>query len=318
MPGRLLSLGSISADFEMRVDRPPGEVETLPARDLLRAGGGKAANVAVLAQRLGCRAQLIGCVGDDDLAGQALDGPRAAGVDIAGVRRTRGHATGLSIVLVPPDGRKHIVATSGANMACREADIHAFVQAVSAADRGDALVVDWEITALAASRAVAAARDSGLRIVVDPSYPDAIDPADLRHVTAIAPNQSEAMILAGLGPGGADALEAAAQAIARMGPQTVCIKLDDGGCLAWHEGAAWHQASAPVDVLDATGAGDAFTGALAVALLEGRPPLDAVAFAVAAAELSVLTYGAQPSYPTRAALEDRLRTVHRTVSRWRG
>jgi ribokinase len=316
MPGRLISLGSISADFQVRVGERPGAVETLAARDLLRAGGGKAANVALAARRLGCEAVLLGCVGDDDLAAQALHGPRDAGADIGAVRRVRGQPTGLCMVLVPPDGKKTIVATSGANMAFGEDDVEAVQSAVRHCGPEDVLVVDWEISAAAASAATAGARERGMRIVIDPSYPGALQPGDLHGAAAVVPNESEALALAGIRGGGAEAIESAAREIERMGAKVVCVKLDDGGCLLLHEGSAWHQRAAPMDAADTTGAGDAVTAALAVALLEGRPPLQAAAFAVAAGELAVATYGAQPSYATRERLGRRLREARRTLTRW--
>jgi ribokinase len=110
----IVSIGSINADFVVRVDASPAGSGSQLARDLLRTSGGKAANVAVLAQRLGTPARLIGCVGDDDLAAQALAGPVAAGVDTTGVRRAPG-PTGYSSVMVPPDGAKTIVLATNAN-----------------------------------------------------------------------------------------------------------------------------------------------------------------------------------------------------------
>jgi ribokinase len=110
----ILSAGSINADFEVRVDARPEPAKTSLARDLLAASGGKAANVAVIARRLGVPARLVGCVGDDERADQALAGPVASGVDATGVRRT-GAPTAVSTITVTPDGEKTIVLAPGAN-----------------------------------------------------------------------------------------------------------------------------------------------------------------------------------------------------------
>jgi ribokinase len=316
MARQLLSLGSINADFHLRIARPLGSQALLLAHDFARLPGGKAANVALLAQRLGHAARLFGRVGDDDLAGQALEPLRDAGVDTAGVRCRRGSGTGLAIVVVPPDGRKQIVLAARANLDFDEADIEGIERGIAGADSNAVLVANYEVAPRAVSRAIAAAHARAMRVVVDPSLPQAVVKDDLRHVAALTPNESEARALAGIAEPGPRALEAVARTLASFGPPLVCIKLDAGGCLLLHEGSAWHQYAAPAEAIDTTGAGDAFTGALAVALLEGRPPLQAVAFAVAASEIAVGGWGAQPSYPDRRRLDARLRTLPRRIERW--
>ena len=301
----LLSLGSINADFQVRVAETPGRSTMLAAHDLTRLSGGKAANVALFARRLGHASALLGRVGDDDLAEQALRPLRRAGVDLAGVRRGRG-ATGVAMVLVPPDGRKHIAAAGEANRGYDADDIAALVARVDAAPPGSVLAADYEISPPAVSRAIARAHARGLRVVVDPSFPDRVPREDLRAVDALTPNTREALALAGLGGDDASAIGAAARALEALGPSTVCIKLDEGGCLVRHAGRSWCQRAAPVEVVDTTGAGDAFTAAFAIALLEGRAVEEAVRRAVAASELAVMAWGAQPSYPDRARWEARL------------
>jgi ribokinase len=312
----LLSLGSVNADFQVRVAETPGRSSMLSARDLTRLSGGKAANVALFARRLGHPSALLGRVGDDDLAEQALGPLRAAGVDLAGVRRGRG-ATGVAMVLVPPDGRKHIAAAGEANRGYDDADIAALLARIDAAPPGSVLAADYEISPRAVSRAVARARARGLRVVVDPSFPDQVPREDLRAVDALTPNTREALALAGIGGEDEAAIGAAARALAALGPSTVCIKLDAGGCLVRHGGRSWHQRAAPVEVVDATGAGDAFTAAFAIALLEGRAVEEAVRRAVAASELAVMAWGAQPSYPDRARWEARL-ALPRESGPWAG
>jgi len=316
MPRSLLSLGSINADFQVRVDEAPGRAEWLAGRDLRRLCGGKAANVAVQARRLGHEARLFGRIGDDDLAEQVLGPLRASGVDLRGVRRRHGDGTSVAMVIVPPDGRKRIVAANRANLDFDEADIEAVERGIAAAEAGSVLVVDYEITPRAVSRAIAAARERGLRVVIDPSLPGAVDRTDLARATALTPNESEALALTGIKGNGPDAILDAAHALARRGPSLVCIKLDDGGCLLLHEKSAWHQRAAPVEVVDTTGAGDAFTAAFAVALLEEQPPLQSAAFAVAASEIAVGGYGAQTAYPDRERLEVQLRSARRSLTRW--
>ena len=301
----LLSIGSINPDFQLRVAAAPERGAMSSGRDLVRLPGGKAANVALFARRLGQPSLLLGRVGDDDLAEQALGPLRAAGVGLDGVRRGSG-ATGVAFVMVPPDGRKQIVAAGGANQGLDDADVAALVACVEAAPQGSVLVADYEIVPHAVSRAVRAAHARGLRVVVDPSFPDRVVREDLRGIEALTPNAHEARVLAGVdGEDEAD-LARAARALAALGPRTVCIKLEGGGCLVRHGGQAWRQQAAPVEVVDATGAGDAFAAAFALALIEGRDAREAARRGVAASEIAVSAWGAQPSYPERDAWEARL------------
>jgi ribokinase len=282
----LLSLGSINADFQVRVGEALGTSEVLVGDDLRRLGGGKAANVALLAQRLGCRVQLLGRVGNDDLAEQALAPLGAAGIDLGGVCRGHG-GTAVSMIVVPPSGKKHLVLAGEANLGYDAADIAALEERIGTAAPGSILVADYEITVQAASRGVAAARARGLRVVIDPSFPVRVPPEDLRLAYALTPNAAEARALLAGSHAGDDPLESAARALAAEGPEVVCIKLENGGCLFWHEGRAWHLGAALVEVVDTAGAGDAITGPFAPAHLRGESPANSARRAVAASEVAV-------------------------------
>ncbi len=299
----LLSLGSINADFQARVDAAPGSAETLSAHDFVRLSGGKAANRAYLARRLGHPARLLGRVGNDELANQALDPLRRAGVDLAAVSTALDCATAVSMIAVGPDGKKAIVLAGNANDRWTEGAAAALADDLAAASPGSVLAADCEIPAAVVARAAQAACQRRLRLVIDPSFPDRADRAVLAMATALAPNADEAAALTGIPARDAAGAAAAADALAALGPPLVCVKLADGGCLAAHGGQRTIIPPLPVDVVDSTGAGDAFTGALAVALLEGQPPLQAAAFATAAAHHAVTGYGSQPSYPARPQIE---------------
>lgn len=299
----VLSLGSVNADFQMRVRQPLEAGKTLMGSDFVRLGGGKAANVAVLARRLGVPAGVLGRVGDDDLRDQALAPLRAAGVDIGHVTTAAGRSTAVSMITVPPDGKKSIVLAGNANDAWDEAAARDAVSAIGHAPDGSVLVADYEVPALIVERAVDAARARGLCVVIDPSFADRADTGVLARASAITPNAKEAGHLTDVE---VDGLEAAAEAAGRltgMGIAMVCLKLADGGCLLVHEGRMTVVPSLPASVVDTTGAGDAFTGALAVALLERRPAVEAACHATAASHVAVETYGSQPSYPTRDRID---------------
>ncbi|GAA4330660.1 ribokinase [Pigmentiphaga soli] len=301
----IASLGSINADFQVRVPRPLEAGTTLIATDFLPQGGGKAANVAFLARRLGAAATLIGRVGSDALGEQAMAPLRGQGIDLSHVSRAQ-EPTAVSMIAVPPGGKKGIVLANNANDCWDDAAVADAVAAIEALDPGSVLVADYEIPPALVERAVEAAGRRGVRVVIDPSPPERADAAVLARAHAIAPDAAEASVLSGVSVKDEDSAAAAAGGLAALGIPIVCIKLADGGCLLAHGGRSTLIPAEPVTAVDATGAGDAFTGALAVALLEGRDPLAAACFAVAASTCAVTGYGSQPAYPDRAGVEARM------------
>ena len=307
---RVLSLGSINADFQVRTERRPQPSETLIASDFLRLGGGKAANVAFLACKLDVPASLFGHVGDDDLAEQALAPLRAIGVDLAGVRRIGGAHTGMAMITVPPDGKKGIVLAPNANDAWGEPDAAEVERAVREAAPGSVLVADCEVPGFVVERALRAARQRGITTILDPSPAERVSDALLRLADVVSPNAGEAGALTGIDCGDTAAARKAGERLRERGAGIACVKLPDGGCVLVGEALFACVAAVPVDVCDSTGAGDAFAGALAVACLERRSWGEALRFAVAASHVAVTGYGSQPAFPDRAALkrmEQRLR-----------
>ncbi|NJC71206.1 ribokinase [Planosporangium thailandense] len=315
--GTVLAVGSINADFEMRVPQPPRPGRTHLGTDLLRTSGGKAANVAVLAARLGVHARLFGCVGDDDLAGQALAGPRAASVDVTGVQVAAG-PTALSTIVVPPDGDKIIVLVPGANDAPAEPGAARLVAAVRETGAPRVLVADLEVAAGWIRPALAAARQAGVPTVLDPSPADRLTDDLLPLVDHVTPNADEAGQLTGVAVRSADDAAVAAARLRERGVGAAYVRMSHGGCVV-ADATGTRVVTAPDDipVVDATGAGDAFTGALGVAVLHGLPPPAAAMIAVAASSCAVGGYGSQESYPTRAALAAMARRVRRASARER-
>ncbi len=299
----ILSLGSINADFQVRTPRPLAAGETLLATDFVRLGGGKAANVAFLAHRLGHRAMLLGRVGDDDLREQALGPLRRAGLCLDGVSVAAGTATAVSMIAVAPDAKKSIVLASNANDAWDEGAVRHMLALVEAAPEHSVLAADVEIPQAVASRAVMAAHKRGLRVLLDPAPTSRVEREMLEHCAAICPDAREAAELTGLETGDTEGAARAATALADLGVALACVKLEDGGCVFRCGEQVIHIPPVPVRVVDSTGAGDAFAGALAVALLEDQAPLSAVLFATAASHLAVTRYGSQEAYPTRAEID---------------
>lgn len=298
----VISLGSVNADFQVRVNRRPDLSETLMAEDFLQLSGGKAANVAYLARKLGIAAWLIARVGDDALAEQALQPLQDMGIDLRHVHAVAGKPTGVSMITVPPDGKKGIVLAGNANNEWSENDVAAVNQAIADAPSGSVLAVDYEVSPFIVQCAIATANERGIPVILDPSPADRVDPKILPQINYIAPNAGEAKKLTGVEIDSVDQAVEAAHYLLNQGVKNVCMKLKDGGCVLVNREMKFHVPSIPVEVVDTTGAGDAFTGGLAVAVLEGRSLQDAACFATAASHAAVTNYGSQPAYPDRAEL----------------
>lgn len=310
----LISLGSINADFQVRLDEPPGSRETLLAHDFSRFAGGKAANVAYLGACFGHNSHLLGCIGDDGLAEQTLGAVKEAGANVDRVYTVGGQATGVSMIMVPPDGKKHIVLATNANDHWPEAAIQQAVDAIVSAELPACLVVDYEVPAAVVRRAVDAARERDIPVILDPSFPDRVDSKLLSSFHALTPNPDEAGGLVGVQVKSLeDAARVARQVRDDLGVEVVCIKLGDGGCMLAAPDTLVHVPADDVDVVDSTGAGDAFTGVFAIALLEGEAPRTAAAWGVAAANHAVTGYGSQPAYPDREQLRRRAEGILQRV-----
>ena len=301
--GIILSLGSINADFQVRVDQPLGSTTTLLAHDYIRLSGGKAANVAYLADCLGVSATVMARVGDDVLQEQALRSLQDTNVDISRVRTVPDCATAFSVIMVPPDGEKNIVLASNANDAWQPDEQEEVRQTIRDAPDGSVLVVDYEIPPFVVEAAIRAAHERGLPVILDPSPPDRVDHDLLRYVDYIVPDIAETEGLTGISANSVEEATRAARQLVSKGVRTAIVKLGEGGCVAATRETVVHVPTVSVDVVDTTGAGDAFAGALAVAVLEQRSWREAVRFATAAATASTTGYGSQPAYPSRERIQ---------------
>lgn len=262
-------VGSVNLDLVARVARLPGPGETLAAAGLARVPGGKGANQALAARRLGAQVTLIAAVGADPAAGEALALLRAAGVDLDGVREHPDLPTGHALVTVDQAGETTIVVAAGANDAVT----------VPEAIEADAVLTVLEVPDAAVAASAAAAR--GMFVLnAAPARP--VDPAVLARTDLVVVNRAEFAELDGLDVAGA-----------------VAVTLGGEGAQLRRGGRVVAQAAAPpTTVVDGTGAGDCFTAALTVALLAGRPDADALRYACAAGALAVSRAGAQPAMPT--------------------
>ena len=301
--GIILSLGSINADFQVRTDQPVGSTTTLLAHDFRRLSGGKAANVAYLANRLGVPVTLMARVGDDVLQEQALASLRDTGINMQGVKTVADCATAFSVIMVPPDGKKSIVLASNANDRWSPDDQDKVQNIIEKAPPGSVLVVDYEISSFIVEHAIKTAHKRGLPVILDPAPPDRADQDLFACVDYLIPDISETEGLTGIQANSVEEATRAAQQLVGQGAKMAIVKLGEGGCVAVNTEQAIYVPPLEVAVVDTTGAGDAFAGALAVAVWEQRPLSEAACFASAAATVATTTYGSQPAYPSREQIQ---------------
>jgi ribokinase len=293
-------VGSINMDLVWRAPRLAVPGETVLDAEFATFHGGKGANQAVAAARLGAEVHLVGRVGDDGFGRRLLAGLEENGVRTGAVNVTRGAASGTAAILVGEGGENSIVVAPGANGLLSPADIDAAERLI----RGAAvLVAQLEVPLAAVRRALEVARRHGVFTILDPApVPARGLPRALLRFDVIAPNAVEAAALlrarSRRGPA------AVARALLGLGPRMVALKLGARGAVHAAAGAAPERVPAfHVKAADTTAAGDAFTGALATAMSEGMPLPRAVHFACAAGALAATKHGAQPSLPGRRAVE---------------
>jgi ribokinase len=301
-PPHIVVVGSINMDLVARVPRLPRPGETVHGSEFMQAPGGKGANQAVAAALLGADVTLFGRVGDDVYGKQlvaALDRP---GVRTGQVQTTSSCPSGLALISVEDSGQNAITVIGGANLRLTPDDVRAREAVIRDAD---ALLVQLEVPLETVVAAVEIARQHGVMTILDPApAPAAQLPDQLYAVDLISPNQSEAEALTGIAVVTIDDAARAAMALHRRGVRHVVIKLGERGAFASKiRGNAIHIPAPQVNVVDTTAAGDAFTAALAVALVEDRSLGDATRFACAAGSLATTRPGAQGAMPTRAEVE---------------
>jgi ribokinase len=300
MTARVTIVGSLNMDLIARVPRIPETGETIIGGDFHTAPGGKGANQAVAATRLGARVSMVGRVGCDAFAESLLNNLTAAGVDHSYVIQDPEAATGVALIAVDDAGQNSIVVVSGANMRLSPADVDGAEATIASAD---ALLLQLESPLGTVIRAAEVARAHGVKVILNPAPARSLPAALMSLVDVLIPNESETALLTGLPVGDQAQAEAAAATLRGMGVGTVILTLGERGALLAQARAIELVPAFEVTPVDTTGAGDAFVGGFAVALAEGRSPAEAARWGNAAGAVATTRLGAQPSMPTRQAVE---------------
>lgn len=307
----IIVFGSLNMDLVAQVPRLPMAGETLLGTGFTTVPGGKGANQAVAAARLGAATSMVGRVGDDGFGAILCASLRQAGVNTDMVLVDAG-PSGVALINVDGTGENQIVVVPGANGHGDETDGLRLPLPVTSPDRSQPLespeshilLMQFEVPLVAVQAAAARAKAHGVRVIVDPAPARSDLPPDFYGlVDILTPNQTEASQLTGLAVQNVTTAQAAAQVLRQRGTATVIVKLGRQGAVVASPSEVFHVPAFPVPVVDTVAAGDAFNGGLAVALEEGKPLRQAVEWASAVAALSVMQAGAQPSMPTRPQVE---------------
>ncbi|HWQ46004.1 MAG TPA: ribokinase [Longilinea sp.] len=296
----IVVLGSLNMDLIVRMDHLPAPGETVLGGDLVTALGGKGANQAVAAARLGGQVSMVGRVGMDAYGHAQRSALEAAGIDTQWLLTDPGALTGVAFILLDKNGQNSIVVSPGANQRMLANDVAAIKPAL---EHADCLVMQLETPLETVTAAAALAAQMGVKVILNPAPAQGLPKDLLCHVDTLILNETEAALLTGMPVEGDAAAHAAGKQLLSKGPRCVALTLGGRGAYwitAQHSGFVQ---AYTVEVVDTTAAGDAFVGAMAVALAEEWEQDLATHFACAAGAIAVTRLGAQPSLPTLAEVK---------------
>ncbi len=301
---KITVIGSSNTDMIIKVPRLPVAGETVLGGNFTTALGGKGANQAVAAARVGGDVTFIGRLGHDVFGEQALKGLKEDGIDISHTVKDPLVPTGVAQIVVDEEGKNLIAVAPGANQNLCEQDI---VNAGKAILASDIVLIQLEIPIQTVRFAARLAFQNNIRVILNPAPAHPLDDELLGYISVLTPNKLEAESLTGISITDERSVELAGRILLEHGLARVIITLGSKGAMVIDNGGAEHVPSFRTSSVDTTAAGDAFNGALAVALAEGKNFYESVRFGNAAAAISVTKLGAQPSIPRREEVMELLR-----------
>ena len=297
----ILVVGSINMDLVIKTPRVPAPGENVFGKDFQTIPGGKGANQAVGVARLGCRTLLAGRVGKDNFGDSLLASLRDVGVDTTHVERDAEVSTGIALIMIDQKGENSIVIATGANGRFSRESVGKLTEAIRSVDL---VLLQLELPLDAVAEVVEIARKLGKSVVLDAGPPCTEPRPSFFNVTILTPNEAEAEALSGQSINDLASVREVARYLLNKGPEAVVLKLGGEGAFLVTANREEFFPAYKVDVVDTTAAGDAFSAALSVAIINGKTLEGAVRFANAAGALAVTKLGAQPSLPGRDELEE--------------
>ncbi|OYP99288.1 ribokinase [Pseudomonas mandelii] len=295
MPAKVVVIGSLNMDLVTRASRLPRAGETLIGQSFATVSGGKGANQAVAAARLGAQVSMVGCVGSDAYGEELRGALLAEQIDCQAVSSVDG-SSGVALIVVDDSSQNAIVIVAGANGALTPQVIDRFDAVLQAAD---VIICQLEVPDATVGHALKRGRELGKIVILNPAPASRPLPADwYASIDYLIPNESEASALSGLSVDSLSSAETAATRLIALGAGKVIITLGAQGSM-FANGTGFEHFPAPkVKAVDTTAAGDTFVGGFAAALASGKTEAEAIRFGQVAAALSVTRAGAQPSIPT--------------------
>jgi ribokinase len=300
MAGKIFVMGSSNTDMVVKAEKFPLPGETIMGGTFFMNPGGKGANQAVAAARLGGEVTFLAKIGKDIFGNQALQQFQQEGIDTQYMVTDPEKPSGVALITVDAKGENNIVVAPGANAALMPSDLE---PARRALQQSEILLMQLEIPLDTVAAAARIAADLGIKVILNPAPARSLPAEILQGLYLITPNESEAETLTGIAISNLATAEIAAEKLRQKGVANVVITLGAQGALVFTAETVQHVPAPAVTPIDTTAAGDVFNGALAVALAEGQNLVQAVTFANQAAAFSVTKLGAQASAPTREDLQ---------------
>ncbi|MEL7655711.1 MAG: ribokinase [Bacillota bacterium] len=294
-------VGSLNMDLVIFTDKIPRPGETVLGKNFKQIPGGKGANQADAATKLGASVNMIGCVGDDSFGAQLKASLKADGVNVDHVLVKPDIATGVAIILVEASGDNCITVASGANYSITD---HNISQAESVITSSDIILLQLEIPMDIVKLTILTAKSAGKKVILNPAPAAELDEEILKNTDILTPNESELELLSGHKTDTMDHLKAAGAIILNKGVKELVITLGSRGCLHMTKETATHYNAYKVNAVDTTAAGDSFNAGLAVSLSEGKTIEESIEFAMKVGALTVTKEGAQTSLPLLREVED--------------
>ncbi|WP_236337306.1 ribokinase [Paenibacillus auburnensis] len=300
----IVIIGSLNMDMVVRTSRAPEAGETLFGQAFALSPGGKGANQAVAAARLGAEVTMIGRVGKDGFGRELLEVMRQEGVHTEYIGQSETQATGVASIVVDEEGENRIIVVPGANLEMGREDIAALAPVISQAEM---VVMQLETDLPMCEQAASIAYSNGIPVILNPAPARALNDELLQHVAYLTPNETEAGILAGMAVNSIADAGQAARVLLQKGVENVIVTLGAKGALIVNDAGSLHIPGFPVQAVDTVAAGDSFNGALAYQLTSGKTLAEAVRFANSVGALAVGKHGAIPSLPQLAEVEQFLK-----------
>lgn len=304
MQAKVVIVGSLNMDLVTRAPRLPRAGETLAGQSFVTVPGGKGANQAVAAARLGASVAsvaMVGCVGDDAYGEQLRTALLAEGIDCQAVTPVSGESTGVALIVVDDSSQNAIVIVAGGNGHVTASVVDSFDALLSGAE---VIICQLEVPLDTVGHVLKRGHELGKTVILNPAPASGPLPAEwFAWIDYLIPNESEATALTGLPVDSTASADAAASALLKAGVSKVIVTLGEQGALFASASRSEHFPAPKVQPVDTTAAGDTFVGGFAAALADGKSESDAIRFGQVAAALSVTRSGAQPSIPTFAEVQ---------------